>query len=71
MIMQDKVSLVLNIFWYASIAFFIYMIFSTVYAAGVEIERIAGLKEVCEAQGGQFLAGQYGTHVCFPEKMFK
>ena len=57
--------------WYVFLGVLAYMFVSTLFAASAEFDRIAGLKEVCEAQGGQFLAGQYGTHVCFPEKMFK
>lgn len=57
--------------WWAIVAFTMYLVISSFFAASAEFERISGLKEVCEAQGGQFLAGQYGTHVCFPEKVFK
>jgi len=69
--MEDTVSKVLTIFMWGSVAFFIFMFVSSMFAASAEYEQLMGLKEVCEVQGGQFLIGQYGTHVCFPEKMFK
>lgn len=69
--MEDTVGKVLTIFMWGSVAFFIFMFISSMFAASADYERLMGLKEVCEAQGGQFLSGQLGTHVCFPEKMFK
>lgn len=69
--MEDTVGKVLTIFMWGSVAFFLFMVVSSMFAGSAEYERLMGLKEVCEAQGGQFLVGQLGTHVCFPEKMFK
>lgn len=69
--MEETVSKVLNIFVWGSVAFFMFVVISSMFAASAEYERLMGLKEVCEAQGGQFLVGNTGTHVCFPEKVFK